>query len=31
MDLYIKLQDASDKINKFFSRDELTFMQATFQ
>lgn len=31
MDLYLKLQDASDKINKFFSRDELTFMQDTFQ
>ena len=30
-DLYIKLQEANEKIKRFFSRDELTFIQETFQ
>ena len=30
-DLYIKLQEANEKIKRFFSRDEITFMQDTFQ
>lgn len=30
-DLYIKLQEANEKIKRFFSRDEIAFIQETFQ